>query len=276
VHRNPFLKGHAIVASALKTEPNLSTAIHTRGAGRTGSCTSHTVDVSDAGLSWADTSWFSDPAETEALCRAYLEKLRWPDGVTCPRCDSHQIGRITTRKKFYCRTCRYHFSVTVGTIFHNSHLPVWKWFLTITLMLDSEAGVPANQLVRSLGGSYKTAWFVQHRVRAAIEDDQEEYDERRHDATSSDAASLGAREAAAERLQGDSEPLDRLFDRPIVGPYHQIAVKYMPAYLAEMDWRSRCRRNPHAFRDTVLRLLERDPLAYADLIAKSTAPFSRA
>jgi transposase-like protein len=229
------------------------------------------VDVSDAGLSWADTSWFSDPAETEAVCRAYLEKLRWPDGVVCPRCESRDIGRIPTRRKFYCRSCRYHFSVTVGTVFHNSHLPVWKWFLTITLMLDSDDGVPANQLVRLLGGSYKTSWFVQHRVRAAIEDDAALADA----SAGGDEAFREARDAAAEGLKGNAAPLTRLFDRPLVGPYHQVAAKYVPAYLAEMDWRARCRENPHAFRDTILRLLDCDPLAYAELVAKPTASLAR-
>ena len=97
-------------------------------------------------------------------------QLRWPDGVRCPRCDSADTARLEARKKFYCRSCRYHFSVTSGTLFHNSHLPTWKWFLTISLMIQSEDGLPANQLVELLGVTYKTAWFAEHRVRAALQD----------------------------------------------------------------------------------------------------------
>ena len=226
-----------------------------------------------AELSWADPRWFSDRDKLEECCRAYLEALRWPEGVGCPRCDSREIGRIPARKKFYCRSCRYHFSVTAGTVFHNSHLPVWKWFLTVSVMLDSEAGVPSNQLVQLLGGSYKTAWFAQHRVRVAIEESA--YDD---DCCSEglDDRTRCTRDAVAERLVDVNGRDERLFDRPIVGPYHQMGVKYVPAYLAEMEWRSRCRHNPQAFRDTVLRLLECDPLAYTDLIARPASPITRA
>ena len=229
------------------------------------------VGTMDAGFSWADPSWLSDPDKLEERCRTYLEELRWPEGVACPRCESHDCGRIVSRRKFYCRSCRYHFSVTAGTIFHNSHLPVWKWFLTVSVMLDSESGVPSNQLVQLLGGSYKTAWFAQHRVRAAIEESAG--DECCSD--SPDEQARCAREAAAERLVETSEGETRVFDKPIVGPYHQMGAKYVEAYLAEMEWRATCRHNPRAFRDTVIRLLECDPLAYSELIARRAAPVSR-
>ena len=65
----------------------------------------------------------------EKKCRAYLEKLRWPDGVLCPRCESAKVYRIVKRDQFVCDSCEYQFSVTVGTIFHDTHLPLWKWFL---------------------------------------------------------------------------------------------------------------------------------------------------
>src|SRR5262245_2882117 len=107
----------------------------------------------ELGFAWDDPAWLEDRTTLDARCRDYLEDLRWPDGVHCPRCDSDEVGRLPARRKFYCRTCRYHFSVTAGTVFHNSHLPLWKWFLTVWVMLASEAGVPSNQLVRLLGGS---------------------------------------------------------------------------------------------------------------------------
>jgi transposase-like protein len=212
-------------------------------------------------LSWEDPSWFADPDATERRCRAYLEALRWPEGVECPRCDSSNVGTIPSRKKFYCRTCRYHFSVTAGTVFHNSHLPVWKWFLTVAVMLDSERGVPSNQLVQLLGGSYKTAWFVQHRVRAAIE---------RAGQRPGEAAKT--HEQAIPKSLAVARNTTRLFDRPLVGPYHQLGVKYLSAYLAEQEWRSRYRRNPLAFRETVLQLLECDPLEYTTLVSRSSVP----
>ena len=76
----------------------------------------------DGAFPWGDAEWFRDLDRTEDQCRAYLETLRWPDGVRCPRCDSADTARLEARKKFYCRSCRYHFSVTSGTLFHNSHL----------------------------------------------------------------------------------------------------------------------------------------------------------
>ena len=219
---------------------------------------------SEVGFSWASAEWFRDLELTEDRCRSLLEDLRWPEGVHCSRCDAHDVGRLEARKKYYCRGCRYQFSVTAGTIFHNSHLPLWKWFLTISLMLDSEAGIPANQLVQFLGGSYKTAWFVQHRVRAAIEEAQ------KASCCGSPDPSTCALESMAEQLD-DPDRCARLFDRPIVGPYHQMGVKYVPAYLAELEWRSQSRGNPEAFRDTVLALLRSEPLAYSDLIRKRPA-----
>ncbi len=207
-----------------------------------------------AAFPWGDAEWFRDLERTEDRCRAYLEHLRWPDGVRCPRCDSSDTARLEARKKFYCRSCRYHFSVTSGTLFHNSHLPTWKWFLTITLMIESEDGLPANQLVELLGVTYKTAWFAEHRVRAAL---------------AGRVRRRGGRRSDPGRRNGSRA---RVFAKPLVGSYHQLELKYLPAYLAEIEWRSESRRNPEAFRDTVLRLLGGDPLAYAKLVTGRDAP----
>lgn len=106
--------------------------------------------------------------DTDAECRAYLEKLRWPNGVTCPRCQSDKISRIKARKVFDCDGCRYQFSVLAGTIFHDSHLPLPKWFLAIFLVTESKKGMSALQLKRLLKVSYKTAWYLCHRIREAM------------------------------------------------------------------------------------------------------------
>jgi transposase-like protein len=108
---------------------------------------------------------------SEDKCHAYLEELRWPDGVKCPRCGSDKISRIATRRQFDCDACRYQFSVRVGTLFHDSKLPLWKWFLAVYMMGESKKGVSANQLKRMLGVSYKTAWYLCHRIRAAMHDE---------------------------------------------------------------------------------------------------------
>lgn len=101
-------------------------------------------------------------------CRQYLEALKWHDGIKCPRCGSEKISRILKRDQFDCDKCRYQFSVTAGSIFHDSHLPLWKWFLAVYLMAESKKGISANQIKRSLKISYKTAWYLCHRIREAM------------------------------------------------------------------------------------------------------------
>jgi transposase-like protein len=104
----------------------------------------------------------------DAKCRAYLEALRWNDKVTCPKCLSNKISRIVDRNQYDCDSCRYQFSVTAGTIFHDSHLPLTKWFATVYLMCESRKGMSAKQIERMMGISYKTAWYLCHRIRAAM------------------------------------------------------------------------------------------------------------
>ena len=77
------------------------------------------------------------------------------------------------RNQYECDECRYQFSVTAGTLFHDSHLPLWKWFLAIYLMCESKKGISAKQLQRMLGVTYKTAWYLCHRVRGAMGEDEQ-------------------------------------------------------------------------------------------------------
>ena len=109
-----------------------------------------------------------DKFHSEDACREVLEDLRWPDGATCPRCLSKSISRIATHNVFEDNSCRYQFSVKSGTIFHDSHLPLRKWFVAVFLMVESRKGVSANQLARVLKVSYKTAWYLSHRIREAM------------------------------------------------------------------------------------------------------------
>jgi transposase-like protein len=106
--------------------------------------------------------------DTDAECRAVLEELRWPDGVTCLRCNSASISRITTRKQYDCNACRYRFSVTTGTVFNDSHLALPKWFMAVLLMCEAKKGISANQMKRTLGVAHKTAWYLCHRIRKAM------------------------------------------------------------------------------------------------------------
>ena len=112
-----------------------------------------------------------DDFNTDAKCRELLERLRWPNGVACLRCGSLGISEIEARGQFDCNACRYQFSVTAGTIMHDSHLPLRKWFMAIYLMCESKKGVSALQLKRTLGVAYKTAWYLCHRIREAMGND---------------------------------------------------------------------------------------------------------
>ena len=104
-------------------------------------------------------------------CRDTLEKIRWPYGVACLKCGTIGIPELPVGGKFQCAACRYQFSVTTGTIMHDSHLPIRTWFLAVYLMCVSKKGMSAHQLHRTLGVSYKTAWYLCHRIREAMGND---------------------------------------------------------------------------------------------------------
>ena len=112
-----------------------------------------------------------DTFQCDDKCRAYLERLRWPNGIACTRCGNMDVTCIKGRGQFDCQGCGYHFSVTSGTIMHDSHLPLRKWFAAIYLMVESRKGMSANQLKRTLGMAYKTAWYLCHRIREAMGND---------------------------------------------------------------------------------------------------------
>ncbi len=85
-----------------------------------------------------------------------------------PALKGKTISRIHARDQFDCDGCRYQFSVTSGTIMHDTHLPWWKWFLAVYMMVESKKSVSANQLSRTLGIAYRTAWYLCHRIRTAL------------------------------------------------------------------------------------------------------------
>ncbi len=114
----------------------------------------------------------------ETLARKHLESTRWPDGPICPHCGSiDRASQIKAQTKdagardglWFCNECREQFTVTVGTVMEASHIPLHKWLLAIHLMAASKKGVSAAQIQRTLGlGSYRTAWFLMHRIREAM------------------------------------------------------------------------------------------------------------
>jgi len=282
----------------------------------------------------------------ENKCRAYLERYRWPEGKKCPRCGSSKTSRaIKDGHNYNCDVCRYQFTVTAGTIFHDSHLPIWKWFLAVYLMAESKKGMSANQLKRTLKVSYKTAWYLCHRIRKAMQEATQKpklngivevdetyiggkYDPRRKREPHDKQAVIGLlqrkgkfeaktiptngarilvgiiqdrvdktatvmtdeyqaynrinKEYKHESVKHSAEEWARgnvytngvesawsLFNRSIVGSYHQISSKHMDAYLDEFEWRFNGRENPSLFKDAMIRLLNSPKMEYKELITKA-------
>jgi transposase-like protein len=280
---------------------------------------------------------------TEEKCRDFLEDLRWPDGAECPRCGAQDTAPIKGRNQLRCRSCDYRFSVTVDTVFATSHLPLWKWFLATYLIAESKKGMSAKQLQRTLGVTYKTAWYLGHRIRSAMEEASPvplsgivEVDEsyvggktrgKKIGRGTANAMVLAAVERGGEiRLRVGDRPNRKtlhafvrdtiadnaeaihtdawqgyggigdddtphevvthrkgeyvrgivhtntvegvwsLLKRSVIGTYHQLSVKHLPAYLDEVAFRFNNRDNPYLFRDTLLRLIDGDTLPLKELV----------
>jgi transposase-like protein len=117
---------------------------------------------------------------TDDKCLDYLERMRWPNGLACIKCGSVKVSRIVREKPsknkrvriYQCLEpeCKHQFSPTAGTIFHDSHLSLQKWFLAIALICEAKKSISANQLARHLGVNYRTAWHLAHRIREAMKD----------------------------------------------------------------------------------------------------------
>jgi transposase-like protein len=122
------------------------------------------------------TADLTNPIFTDAdKAREALEAVRWPNGPVCPHCGSMgKIGAVHGKSHrpglYYCGDCTGHFTVTVGTVFERSKIPLNKWWLAAHLMGSSKKGMSAHQLHRMLGVTYKTAWFMAHRIREGMRD----------------------------------------------------------------------------------------------------------
>ncbi|MBW7996379.1 MAG: IS1595 family transposase [Candidatus Glassbacteria bacterium] len=108
----------------------------------------------------------------QEACIEHLEKVRWSDTPKCPYCESENTNPLKKELRHHCNGCRKSFSVTVGTIFHHTHLPLQKWFLAISLILNAKKGIASRQLARDLELPVKTAWFLNMRIRRAMVADE--------------------------------------------------------------------------------------------------------
>jgi transposase-like protein len=289
---------------------------------------------------------------TDDKCRELLERLRWPNGPECPRCHTTILARLDARL-LYCKDCDYQFSVTAGTIFHDSHLPLTKWFLVTLLLCEAKKGMSAHQIKRTIWGqhkgSYKTAWYLCHRIRAAMKEVERpmldgtiEMDEtyvggknrgagRGYGAQSNKEVVIGIRQRngalrffhaedaksgtleryirenvsadvdvlitdtfpayinatgqiahktvnhqAKEYVRYESgdcittnsiESAFSLLKRGIVGSWHKISAKHLPAYLDEMTFRFNRRKNANLFLDTLRHMITAPALPFEKLTA---------
>jgi transposase-like protein len=287
--------------------------------------------------------------DTDEKCRELLIRLRWPAGVECPRCKMPAVELETAKQLFYCKGCDYQFTVTASTIFNDSHLPLQKWFLATLLLCEARKGMSANQIKRTLGVSYKTAWYLCHRIRAAMNEAEKpmldgtvEMDEtyvggkkigqgvyagkkakevvigirqrngdlrffHARDAKSGTVARY-IRENVSEDVdvivtdefvaypyamtkagvpaekhktikhknrvyvQGDIhtntvESAFSLLKRGIMGTWHKISAKHLPAYLDEMTFRFNRRKSANLFLDTLRHMVTAPVLTFERLTA---------
>lgn len=105
-----------------------------------------------------------------SICDLYMRRIRWPRGrIVCPHCEADRIGEIKSRHLLRCKECRKQFSHKVGTIFEDSPLGLDKWFVAVWAIANCRNGISSHELGRALGVTQKTAWFVLHRIRLAME-----------------------------------------------------------------------------------------------------------
>lgn len=109
--------------------------------------------------------------KSEKSCHDYIISKRWSSGVSCPFCNAKKVYRRNTEQRFKCSSCHRSFSVYHGTIFHASRLPLSKWFLAISIILSAKKGVSSLQLARVIGVNKNTAWYIQMRLRRAMQED---------------------------------------------------------------------------------------------------------
>src|SRR5215204_3243863 len=109
--------------------------------------------------------YFSDPE----ICLEYVTRLRWPNGVACPHCGCMDLSFLSTRRIWKCKGCKKQFSVKVGTIFEDSPLGLDKWLIGIWLIANAKNGISSYEIARSLGVTQKSAWFMLHRIRLAMQ-----------------------------------------------------------------------------------------------------------
>jgi transposase-like protein len=103
-------------------------------------------------------------------CQEYAVSLRWPEGVVCPRCGHKEHSYISTRRLWFCKGCKKQFTVKVSTLFEDSPIGMDKWMMAVWMIVNCKNGISSYEIARDLGITQKTAWFLDHRVRRALQE----------------------------------------------------------------------------------------------------------
>lgn len=182
---------------------------------------------------------------SEQVCHDYLEAARWPNGVCCIDCGHDKVSKFTVkgqtrvraskktgqvktitspdRYMYACAKCHYQFAATTGTIFSDTHLPLRTWMLAIALMSNAKKGISAKQMERDLGLSYKTAWYLNHRIRKAMD---EGIDGLFTGTVEADETYVGGRyDKRRARAKYDKAPVFGMLERET----GRVQVKHIPA-----------------------------------------------
>jgi len=184
--------------------------------------------------------------QDEDKARAYLEAQRWPDGVICPFCG--QIGEAKALAAtgalgagwYHCGDCRKKFTVRVGTLYERSHVPISKWLFATHLLCSSKKGISSHQLSRMLGVTYKTAWFMAHRIREGMKP------------TGTDAGPLGGE---GKIVEADETYIGKADNQRGRKPWGGMGHKMKIVSLVERDGKVRSKRVKDATKITIKDIL---------------------
>ncbi len=195
-------------------------------------------------------TYISKHLNSQEKCLSYLERKRWDDIPECPYCESTNSCR--KGKRFTCKNCNNSFSVTVGTVFENTKLPLYMWFMAISIILSAKKGISSLQLSRDINVNKNTAWLMQTKIRTAIERNELGTLFRMKGNGKKCPARFGKRficKKNSERrifrfkYEDLSKPsiFTMNFKRALIGQFHQIDEFYFNRYLCEVDFKMQSR-----------------------------------
>ena len=185
-----------------------------------------------------------DITTDESAARAYFEGIRWPNGPFCPHCGStDKVYRLEGKSHrpglFHCNACSGQFTVTTGSVMESSHIPLNKWAFGFRLYAASKKGFSAHQLHRMIGITYKSAWFMAHRIREAMDEPKTEPMGGSGKTVETDETFIGGLEKNRHNIKRKRMGTGQfsILKRGILGTYHHVSPQHLHRYLSEFDFR---------------------------------------